>query len=780
MEESSPLKRDLPQEVGGFTGRATELAALGKLNRITVVSGTAGVGKSALVVRWARTVRDQFPDGLLFVDLRGFDPERQLRPAEALDQLLQALLGPKAVLPTDYAERVDRYRSLTAAKRLLVILDNAAGVEQVTDLLPGGDSSCTVITSRRDLAGLVVRYGAARVEAGLLPLEDAVALFNKLVGARAKSDPAGVIAMVDRCARLPLAVRVAAELATTRPQVPLAGLVAELDRQGLDSLSADGDPRTAVRSVLSWSLKHLPDAARQTFVLAGLAPGHEFCFAAVRAMIAPVDAVAAVTDLVRANLWKEVAANRFGQHDLLRAYAVEQAAALPLERRQQATVRILRHYLDGAADAMDLLHPADRHRRPRSRTSTGPDFIGIAHAKDWLDTEEANLLGCVELAATGGWPVLARDLTRTIARHLEMGGHYDRSREMLQYAQQACLELGDRRGEAFMLGGLGISSYRLGRYDEACDEHEQALRIRQEIGDRAGESATLSNLGLVHERLGSYASAANLFGASLTISRELGDRHGNAHSLNNLGNMRLRTGKPAAAIRNYREALTEFTEIGDGYGRGLTLDNLGLALLRLGRLDVAMNHHREALAIRTELGDRDGEGSSLTGIGLVLEALGRSAEAISWYQQALDVFIEIGDSAGEGWVLTALAVSCRSAGRDREALEHHRRSLGLVLGTDHRVEAEAYNAYGDTLALLGRHLEAADAYRSALDLVATIGDRYEHGRALQGLGAVAAATGNLPEARARWTSARRIFAELEVPEADEVGKALAAVDFNRP
>ncbi|NEA31546.1 tetratricopeptide repeat protein [Streptomyces sp. SID13031] len=771
---------DLPGEVPGFTGRQAELGELDRLERLVVVSGTAGVGKTALVVRWARTVRDKFPDGVLFVDLRGFDPEQPLRPAEALDQLLRRLLGPDAVLPSDYAERVARYRALTAQRRLLVVLDNAAGIEQVTDLLPSGDSCCTVITSRGDLAGLVVRYGAVRVEVDRLPLEDAVELFQGLVGGRAVGNAAAVIAMADRCARLPLAVRVAAELAITRSRVPLEELVAELDRHVLDSLSAGGDPRTSVRSVLSWSLDNLPEAARKAFVIGGLAPGNEFCFAAVRAMIDTGEPVQVITDLVRANLWEEVALHRFGMHELLRAYAVEQAAELPKEERDRATVRLLRHYLDGAVEAMELLHPGDRRRHPSTREGTGPDLTGPAHAKDWLETEEANLLACIEIAAVGDWPLLVRDLTKTIGRRLEMSGQYDQIRVILQYGRQACLEIGDRRGEAFMLGGLGIASYRLGRYDEACEEYEQALRIRQEIHDQAGASATLSNLGLVHERLGSYDSAASLFSAAQAISRELGDRYGNARSVNNLGTMHLRTGKPSVAVRSYREALTEFTDLGDRYGRGVALDNLGQALLRLGRLDVALSHYKEALAIRIELGDRDGEASSLTGIGLVQEASGQPLEAISWHERALEVFTEIGDSAGEGRVLTALAVSCRSAGRDSDALRHHRRSLNLVLGTDHQVEAAAYNGYGDTLVLLGRYAEAGDAYRLAKDLVEPAGDRYEYARALQGLGAVAAATGNLPQARDRWTSAQRMFAAVEAPEADEVGKALVAVDFNRP
>jgi len=280
-----PVPRELPAAVAAFTGRESELAALDSLLLaplagspltvlITAIGGTAGVGKTALAVQWAHRTAGSFPDGQLYVNLRGYDPGQPLSAGEALTAFLRRLGVPGRDIPPGEDERGARYRSLLAGRRMLIVLDNARDTSQVRPLLPGTPGSVVVVTSRDALTGLVARDGARRLDLDVLPPSEAVSLLRTLTGGRVDAEPEAAAALAAHCCGLPLAVRVAAELAVARPGAALASLAAELadQQQRLDLLDADGDATTAVRAVFSWSVRHLnPDTVR-AFRLAGVHP----------------------------------------------------------------------------------------------------------------------------------------------------------------------------------------------------------------------------------------------------------------------------------------------------------------------------------------------------------------------------------------------------------------------------------------------------------------------------------------------------------------------------
>jgi DNA-binding SARP family transcriptional activator len=369
-----PPPRELPADVSAFTGRVAELRRLDRLmngrdaragrapTAVISVSGTAGVGKTALAVHWAHQVADRFPDGQLHVNLRGYDPARPLTAADALAVFLHALGVPDQEIPVGEDRRAARYRSLLAGKRTLVVVDNARTAEQVRPLLPGAATCAMVVTSRDSLAGLVARDGAARLDLDLLPLDDAVSLLRELIGARADADPPAAAELARQCSRLPLALRVAAELAAARPDVPLVDLMAELadEQRRLDVLDADGDPRTAVSTVFSWSYQHLdPDLAR-AFRLTSLHPGPDFESGAVAALMATaLDRVRRMLEaLARAHLIHPTGPGRYGMHDLLRVYGrglTEDEEGE--ERAREALARLTDHYVHAAASAMDGPYP---------------------------------------------------------------------------------------------------------------------------------------------------------------------------------------------------------------------------------------------------------------------------------------------------------------------------------------------------------------------------------------------------------------------------------------
>jgi NB-ARC domain len=334
------VPRELPMAVRCFTGRSAELSALsavlsepgepaGGRVLIAAVSGTAGAGKTALAIEWAHRAASRFPDGQLYVDLRGYDPDQPMNAADVLARFLGALGVPDPDLPPDVDGRATRFRTATAGRRMLIVLDNASTVDQVRPLLPGTAAAAVLVTSRDSLAGLIARDGAHRINLEVLPPADAHTLLRRLIGPRADAEPGAVATFAERCARLPLALRNAAELATSTPAITLTELGNELaDRQRrLELLDAGGDPRTAISAVFSWSVRRLPAGAAHTFRLLGLYSGADFDAHDTAALVNSDLSTARrnLDVLARAHLIHPTANGRHGMHDLLRAYAASLA-----------------------------------------------------------------------------------------------------------------------------------------------------------------------------------------------------------------------------------------------------------------------------------------------------------------------------------------------------------------------------------------------------------------------------------------------------------------------
>ncbi|HEX6358058.1 AfsR/SARP family transcriptional regulator [Actinophytocola sp.] len=698
MAPPAPVPAQLPADVAGFTGRVDELAELDRLLTqsdqgpvpICTVSGTAGVGKTALVLHWAHRVRDRFPDGQLYLDLRGYDPDQPVRPSEALARLLEALgLAPGDVPITDDA-RTSRYRTEIADRRVLVVLDNASSVDQVRDLLPGTPSCFVVVTSRDSLAGLVARHGAHRLELAPLSPEDARTLLHKLIGARAWDDPAALGDLVEQCARLPLALRVAAELAVTRSAAPLARLAGELrDRQRrLRLLDAGGDSRAAVRTVLSWSYRHLREDAALVFRALGWHPGQDLDLHAAAALAghATEETSRLLDVLARAHLVVVDSQGRYGMHDLLRAYSVELSAELDAETdRTAGLTRLLDYYLAATEAAMDLLYPTDAPRRD-GRTNAPLPAVVTAEPRAWLDAERRNLVAACAHAATRGLASHAIGLANALFRYLE-GGHHADALTVHTYGLRAATESGDRAGEAYALTNLGAVYRLLGQYDPAIDRLSQALTLHRLTGDRHGEARTLSNLGIVADRLGQHETAAQYLGDALALYRRLGNRHGIAAVLTNLGCLELRPDHHQQAAAHLDEAATLFRELGDRVGEASALANLGDADMYLGRYQDADRHLTEALALFRDMKHRYGQAVALANLGPVQTRLGRHDLAVEQLTEALALFRESGHRYGEASVLNGLGEAVHAAGRPG-ALTHHRAALRIATETGDHDEAE--------------------------------------------------------------------------------------------
>ena len=746
----SVVPRQLPAAARHFTGRREELQRLtGFLDEvadradtllITAIGGTAGVGKTALAVRWAHQVAERFTDGQLYVNLRGYDVDQPVPATDALAGFLRALGVAGQEIPAELAERAACYRSLLAGRRMLVVADNAGSVEQVRPLLPGTAACMTVVTSRDSLAGLVARDGARRLDLDLLPPEDAVDLLRALIGGRVSADPGSAAALADQCARLPLALRVVAELAVARPAAPLAELVSELAEQHrLDLLDAGGDLRTAVRAVFSWSYRHLDTASARAFRLAGLHPGPDLDPYAVAALTGStvVQARHLLDVLARAYLIQPAGPGRYGLHDLLRAYAGELATGVYGEEEGRAALtRLFDHYLHTAAAAMDTLVPAEGHRRPRlpPAATPGPPVADAAEARAWLDGERANLVVVAAHTAAQGWPGHATRLAMILFRYLEVGGHYQDARAIHAHALYAAQHSGDRAAQADSLRSLGAVDAWQGRYQEAAAQHGQALAIFREIGDRIGEARTLGYLGIVQWWQGHYQLAADQLGQALAIFCAFGDQFGQVGALNNLGLVLRRQGRYGEAADLFRQALIMARNIGYRDDEAHALDNLGVVERLQGRHQQAEDCHRQALALFREIGHRSSEADALDNLGVVERMQGRHQQAEDCHRQALALFRQIGDRSGE---------------------------------------AQALNGIGETLHAASRPEHARVQHGIALNLASQIGDQDQRARAHNGFAHIHHATGDFDQARHHWEEALTLYTELGAPEVGQIRAQLA-------
>jgi tetratricopeptide (TPR) repeat protein len=741
-----PVPRELPPDVAGFTGRERSLAAMHDLLAaapertavvISALSGTAGVGKTALAVRWGHLVADEFPDGQLYIDLRGFDPDAPMEPGDALARILRTLGVPGAEVPYDVGERAARYRSLLAGRRMLVLLDNAASTEQVRPLLPGTASCFVLVTSRDSLAGLIARHGARRIELGLLDTADAEDLLRTLIGDRAIAEPSAVTTLVDLCTALPLALRIAAELVIDRPEDPLAKLVAELgdEHSRLDLLDANADARTGVRAVFSWSYRHLPADAARLFRLLGLGPAVDISVEVAAALAGvPSATVRRLLDtLARAHLVHRSGNGRYDMHDLLRAYARDLARREESdEDRGGAVERLLDHLLGCAAGAMDAVFPAERHNRPTVETAVRA-FGDPAEARRWLDAERMTLVDAAGFATRHGWPSHAVRLAEVLWRYLQNGAHHTDAVTIHSVALDAARALGDVRAQSTARTNLGTVWWRWGRYDRATDDYVRALTAFREIGDRAGQARVLTNLGAVHYQLGRYDDAAEDCRQAVEVFRDLGDRRGEARASDNLGGILRRQGRWDEAAAVHQAALSILREIGDRAGEARALDNLGAVLQRQGQWQAAAERHRAALEILREIGDRAGESQGLRHLGAIEARQGDHKAAAETFRKVIAIAEEIGS-------------------RSREA--------------------DARNALGTVLHKLGLYREAREQHGAALLLAELTGDRYATARALEGIGHTRDAAGNPALARRYWHAALAIYRGIGVPEATWLSERL--------
>jgi tetratricopeptide (TPR) repeat protein len=652
------VPRQLPAALRHFSGRQGELAELDLLLDqtpaagavlLTTISGTAGIGKTTLAVFWAHRIAHRFPDGQLYVNLRGFDAKgAMMDPAEAVRRFLDALSVPPERIPADLDAQAALYRSHLAGRRMLVVLDNARDSAQVRPLLPGAPGCLVLVTSRSQLTSLIAADGAHPLILNLLTSEDARLLLGRRLGTdRVAAESAAVTEIITRCARLPLALALTAARAAVRPAAALRLLADELcDTQQRWQTLINDDPGSDVRTVFSWSYQALTPAAARLFRLLGLHPGQD-TDASAAASLAGLSADAArplLAELTQGCLLVEHVPGRYTFHDLLRAYAMHLTHTIdPDDQRRAATGRVLDHYLYSAYTAALLL-----------ATPSGPLTLGSAppgvtpeqhtdykQAMRWFTAEYRVILASIGHAAAAGYDIRACQLTWAVSTFLDRQGHWHDWAVACLVAVGAADRLADPAVQAWAHRILARAYLRLGRFDDADTQLGDALELGYQSADQAGQADTHHYLTILLSRRNRLASALGHARQFLDLSRAAGHQGRQALALNAVGWCQALLGDYQPALASCEQALVLHIELGDQHGEAHTWDSIGYAHHHLGDHVQAITCYRNALTMVRYLGDRYQEADTLGNLGDSHFAMGDSRAARGAWQQALTILDEL-------------------------------------------------------------------------------------------------------------------------------------------
>ena len=736
----------LPQRPAGFVGRAAQLSALdGLLRPVTTVGvmavvGGGGVGKTSLVLSWAHRAKDRFPDGQLYVDLRGYGPDSAAAPGEVLAAFLRALGVDASAIPEDPAERAARFRTLANGRRMLIVLDNAASAEQVRPLLPGADTCRVVVTSRDSLGGLVTKEGVHRIHLERMSEHEAVGLLSSVLGGveRSEPEPELVAELARRCAGLPLALRIAAERLRDRPDGRIGDLVDVLSDapSRLDVLDS-GDDDTSVRAVFAASYRHLPPSAARLLRLFGIHPGHDIDDAALAALAGTDRRTTRrlLDTLVRAHLVEECGGGRYALHDLLWIYAADLAALTDsAEERRVALGGLLDHYRQSASRAAAVIFPDDAEGVSERVDGDTTDFdTGMR----WLESERVNLMRAMEVTREVGRPEYVTELSRLLTWFLDSGGYPDDARVL----------------------------------------HTEALGIARETGDRAAEGTALRGLGLLDFRTQRYADSAHVTEEALSLHLAAGAKLSAATNYNCLGVLYGFMSEPDAAV----EALQSSIELYRSDDRGLLmacrpLVSLGLQQRRLCDFGAARRTLTEAHALATEadlLITRAHAAYGLAGVhcdlGSTVEALDFGRNAMSLAQQAHFTFLVTLAQHRLGGIHT------RRREFDEAAQCHGAAVVSAQATGNTQLQLIALNGMGASEVAAGRSERASDSFRAALAAADGRGAHFEQARAHSGLGDALERLGERDQAIDHWQRALDLFRAQHAREAEECEAKLAGL-----
>jgi tetratricopeptide (TPR) repeat protein len=664
------IPQQLPAGTGEFVAREGELAALdralltgdGRAVPIAVVVGSPGVGKTSLAVSWAHRAIGRFPDGVLYADLGGWGPDRLVAVEEVLPAWLRAFGMDPTVMPNDVTSRSAALRTVMAGKQVLVVLDNARSEEQVRPLLPGSMSCSVLITSRQDMPGLAIHHSARVVRLSPLTIKQSTELLRTIVGTAVEEDAEAVAALVGLCGRLPLVLRIVAEVAKSRPATALESLVAELtdERDRLDQLRSD-DPRSDPRTVFSWSYNQLPSDVAATFRLFGLFPGRTFdrYIAAALAGTTPREAVGQLRSLVRAHLVQESAQDQFEMHDLIRLYTLELVHRDEGKRQiRAARLRLFYYFLHTAHRADELIVPHRYHLRPPDGTHVSKPLHTYDQALRWLDTECSTMVALCRQDESYLDPLRWR-LAFQLKSYFFLTKRPHEWIDSHESALAAAVRAGDRLGEAMTRSNLGLALHERGEDDAALEHYRIAERVFAEVNDPHGVTSALAHQAVIHRRRGEFERSLELNARALDFYRRAASRSPRSHryiaiTLRSIALVEIEMHQFDDAERHLTESLEICAELAMDMDAARAWNTLGRVLLLSDRHRAADRAYRAGIEASRTCGSRFEEALARRGLGSVAAATGDHARAEQYWRRAWRILSTVG-SAQADEVLADLA-----------------------------------------------------------------------------------------------------------------------------
>ena len=773
--------RMLPRDIAAFTGRQAELAQLmarwaeaaaadgGGVVSVHAIGGMAGIGKTTFAVHAAHRLAGSFPDGQFFLPLHAHTPgQRPVGPADALASLLLTAGVPAAQIPPGTDARAARWRDHVAGKKVLLVLDDAAGHEQVRPLLPGSPGSLVLVTSRRRLAAL---EDAAVVSLDTLAPGEAAGLLARLAGRAdvTAADP-GVGQLVALCGYLPLAIGMAGRQLAHHPARTPAGLAAEL-APAKDRLELMAAENLSVTAAFGLSYQDLDDGQRRLFRRLGLHPGPDIDAHATAALddTTVPQARRGLEALYDQHLITEPAPGRYRFHDLLRQHARALAADGDPAESNAAAARLLDYYLHTALAANKHIASSTWNLvvsslPPARPPACAPPVSTPGQAVGWLEAERSNLHAAADYAAATGQLLHAMLIPAAMADFLEAHGHWDQGLALHQSALAAARQAGDLPGQARALVLLANTQAITSDLAAAAATFQTARAVYHDLGDRTGQADAINGLGFVHSRTSRFASATACHQQALELFRDLGHRRGQAEALSGLGTVHSLTGNYPAATSSHQQALELFRDVGHRHGHAAALIDLGTVQRLTGDYPAAVTTLQQAMVLSRDLDDRHKQAEILDELGVVQRLTGDHRSATVTHREALEKFRDLGDRPSEAYTLNQLGLVQQLTGDYPAAAASHQqalhlyRDLGQLLG-----QAETLNSLGELASRTADGRQARDRHNQALAIARELGVPLEEARALEGIGRSHLRDGHAGEGTAHLEQALAIYQRIAPP-----------------
>ncbi|SEC28738.1 NB-ARC domain-containing protein [Streptomyces melanosporofaciens] len=751
----------------------------GAVLTLETVSGMAGVGKTAVAVDTARTLAPRFPAGQVFLDLRGHSPSQEpLSPGTALAMLLRLFGAPADSIPVRLDELIALWRTTIADRRAVIVLDDAAGPDQVAPLLPGNSPCLTIITSRRHLTGLP---HAVPLALDVLPTDDAITLFRSFAGAARTQDITETARIVRLCGHLPLAIELVANRFRSRPSWSLTTLGERLAR----SPGPLGEIRNADQEILrafSLSYRTLDATQRTTFRCLGLHPGPDFTAESAAALLdlPHKETERLIESLLECHLLREPAPDRYRFHDLLGEYARMLALAEDSAReREQALERLIAWYLRNAEQADRVAYP----RRIRLAPNGAQELPALSHmpnthdARAWFAAEYGNLLAVERHARTHDSRPSAARLAHALAGFLESECHWQDAIDILQYAADHWSRTGDQPAQCHALLCLSSNHANTGRYAQAVEAGERALEIARATGDREAEWEAYRILGVIHWHIGENETAVVMHQRAFAIGIATGNVLNQARSRNNTAISLLALGELERALDHFQNAISGFRSAGDEAGVIRTLNNVGDLYAHRGDYVQARKTFEELLPLTESTGNAYTQAMVRTNLAANLAETGEIDRALALHHRALTEFRILGDRKSQATAYNGLGEAYFKEGSVDASIENHLKALDIA--RDIRTSQEvtrALRGLGQSELASGRLEAAAEHLEAAIAAANRANARDEEARAQAILAEVRATTGDAMEAKELLRRAISTLRGLNDREANRLHKLLTRID----